>query len=109
MVDSYKKYKHHLLSRCLLTIAHCIVGNEKHFYLLDGQHRREAALQLVKENPDYNETMLLAIIEVNSQIEFNTLFEEINEDSSKCVYEKLKKLKHYIFIYIIIFFIKKLK
>jgi hypothetical protein len=103
MIDSYKKYKHHLLSRCLLTIAHCIVGNEEHFYLLDGQHRREAALQLVKENPDYNETMLLAIIEVNSQIEFNTLFEEINEDSSKCVYknlpifdkeiyEKLKKL-----------------
>jgi hypothetical protein len=101
MVESYKEYPHHIGSRCLLTISHVVIGAQEKYYLIDGQHRINMAIELYKEN--INDTMLVSIIEVNSEKEFKKLFEDINKDSSKCkfkdysiftqeIYEKLKTL-----------------
>ncbi len=101
MVESYKNNPHHFCSRCLITIAHNIVGSHEEYLVVDGQHRIEMAIKLFEEN--INNTLLVAIVDINSKSELDKLFQDINKDSAKCLtnyygifekqtYEELKSL-----------------
>ena len=81
MVESYKINPHHFCSRCLITIAHNIVGSHEEYLVVDGQHRIEMAIKLLEQN--INNTLLVAIIDVKSKLELDKLFQDINKDSAK--------------------------
>jgi hypothetical protein len=77
-------YHHHFLACCNITLAHLIVGEKEDYYLVDGQHRVEMALELYDTNND-NKSFIVSIINVKSKDEMNSLFKSINADSAKCV------------------------
>jgi len=83
MVESYKNNSHHFSSRCLISIAHNIVGSHEEYLVIDGQHRIEMAIKLLEQN--INNTLLVAIIDVKSKTELDKLFQDINKDSAKCL------------------------
>jgi len=83
MVESYKNNSHHFSSRCLISIAHNIVGSHEEYLVIDGQHRIEMAIKLLEQN--INNTLLVAIIDVKSKAELDKLFQDINKDSAKCL------------------------
>ena len=85
---SYKANPHHFLSRCLISISHKKIGDEEHYWLVDGQHRTNMAIQLFKED-NINDNLFLSIIEVDSKDEFDILYSDLNKDSQKF------KLKNY--------------
>jgi len=85
---SYKANPHHFLSRCIISISHKKIGDEEHYWLVDGQHRTNMAIQLFNEEK-INDNLLLSIIEVDSKDEFDILYSDLNKDSQKC------KLKNY--------------
>lgn len=83
MIESYKNNPHHFSSRCLITIAHNIVGTYEEYLVIDGQHRIEMAIKLLEQN--INNTLLVAIIDVKTKRELDKLFQDINKDSAKCL------------------------
>ena len=83
MIESYKSNTHHFSSRCLVTIAHNIIGDNEEYLVVDGQHRIEMAIKLLDQN--INNTLLVAIIDVKSRTELEKLFQDINKDSAKCL------------------------
>lgn len=83
MIESYKKNQHHFSSRCLITIAHNIIGDKEEYLVVDGQHRIEMAINLLEQH--INNTLLIAIIDVKSRAELEKLFQDINKDSAKCL------------------------
>ncbi len=88
MCDLYNedsKYKHHFLSCCLISIARQVVGNNQDYYLVDGQHRIDMALDLFDKNED-SKTFLIAIITVKTKEEMKSLMLSINKDSKKYIY-----------------------
>ena len=87
MINSYNNNQHFLASKCLITISCIEIGNEKQYHLIDGQHRTEMISRLLEE--EQNNTILITIITINSQEELKKLFEEINTDSTKCLYKNL--------------------
>ena len=91
MTASYKKYPHHLGSRCLITIAKIqeLKEDKPTYYLMDGQHRINMSSRLYTEDYRYNETLLVAVIQVETMQEFEVLFDKINKDSAKCTFSKL--------------------
>ncbi len=83
MIESYKKNPHHFSSRCLITIAHNIIGDKEEYLVVDGQHRIEMAIKLLDQH--INNTLLVSIIDVKSRVELEKLFQDINKDSAKCL------------------------
>ena len=88
---SYKANPHHFLSRCIISISHKKIGDEEHYWLVDGQHRTNMAIQLFNEEK-INDNLLLSIIEVDSKDEFDILYSDLNKDSQKC------KLKYFLLV-----------
>jgi len=87
MKECYLKNPHFLSSKCLLTIAKIEIVDKVDYCLVDGQHRFYMILDLVEDG--INDSMLISVITVKSEKEMKQLFEEINIDSSKCVYKNL--------------------
>lgn len=88
MLESFNNKHHFMGSKCLITIAKIVIGEELQFLLIDGQHRFSMIMEVV-ENQETCDSILISLIEVNSQQELKDLFEEINNDSAKCIYKNL--------------------
>lgn len=88
MKECYLDNPHFMASKSLITIAMIKIVDKQEFCLIDGQHRFQMILELVKEKK-INDSMLVGVIEINSQDEMKKLFNEINADSSKCIYKDL--------------------
>lgn len=82
MIESYKTYPEHLLCKSIITIAVIEIGNEKEYYLMDGQHRFEMIRQIY-EQYDENGCVLFAIQHIDSEERMRKLFDELNKDSVK--------------------------
>lgn len=82
MIESYNLYPEHLLSKSIITIAIIEIGNEKEYYLMDGQHRMEMIKRIYEETKD-NNCVLFAIQYIESEEKMRKLFEELNKDSIK--------------------------
>lgn len=82
MMNTYITRPQFFLSKSIITIATVIVGNEKEFYLMDGQHRMEM-IRNIYEKTNENNTIFLVIHVIRSEDEMRSLFEELNKDSSK--------------------------
>jgi len=87
MKQSYITNPHFFASRCLLTVVKIKIGDETEYLLVDGQHRKNMIIDIIKDKPD--EILLLSIIEVSSQKEYIELFDEINKDSDRYRYKHL--------------------
>ena len=79
-------YKKFFLSCALITIAKLVVGDKEDYYLADGQHRLNMALDLFEQNEDNNMSFLLCIITIKHKKEMIDLMNYINRDSSKYMY-----------------------
>ena len=85
--ESYYKKKKFFASKCLLTVANIKMGEDQQYQLIDGQHRQNMIIDVVKDNQE--DYLLVAIVEVNSQKEYIELFDEINKDSDRYKYKHL--------------------
>lgn len=99
MKESYHKYPHYLSAKSLLVIAHTKVGDIENYYLVDGQHRLQMAIELYNEDDGNNEVFLVSIIEITNEEDLISLFMDVNSDSSKCVikpgtFEEFKMLNY---------------
>ena len=88
MIESYKNKHHYLASKALLTITKISIADKVQYCLVDGQHRLEMIKQIFEEN-NVSDSILIAIINIESKEELADLFLEINTDSSKCIYKNL--------------------
>jgi hypothetical protein len=88
MIESYKNKHHYLASKALLTITKISIADKVQYCLVDGQHRLEMIKQIYEENKS-SDSILIAIINIESKEELDDLFLEINTDSSKCIYKHL--------------------
>lgn len=77
-------YSHHFLSCSLITIAYISIGKSEEYYLVDGQHRINAAIKLydITDGED-NKIFLVSIIKISDENELNQLYTSINQDSHK--------------------------
>lgn len=88
--DIHKLYKddgsfsHHFLSCSLITIAYIKIDNVEEYYLVDGQHRINAAIKLYDmTDGEDNKIFLVSIIKISDENELNQLYLSINQDSHK--------------------------
>jgi len=80
--DTWKLKKYFYLIERPLLIGFVKVDSRKEYWLIDGQHRVTAALDLYNNNND-NHHLECAIIECNSKDEMYELFTLVNKDSIK--------------------------
>lgn len=85
--DESNQNSHFFLSCALITIARIVVGNQEDYYLVDGQHRINMALDLLEKNDDNNKTFFLSIITITTKKEIESLMILINKDSKKYIYK----------------------
>lgn len=76
-------YNKFFLSCALITIARIVIGEFEEYYLLDGQHRYNMALDLLEKNEDNNKSFLLCIITIKQKQEIIDLMKYLNKDSIK--------------------------
>ena len=86
LYNDESNFSHHFLACALITIARIIVGDKEDYYLVDGQHRINMALDLLEEDENNNMSFLLAIITVKTKNEMESLMKSINKDSLKYKY-----------------------
>lgn len=82
MVKAHLKNPHFLLSKIIITIAVVCVGNEKEYYLMDGQHRMNM-IKIIHETTQENNNMIVVVHHVTNEEDMRELFDELNKDSSK--------------------------
>jgi hypothetical protein len=83
IINTWKRMKDFNLLERPLTIVFIKNSVDTEYWLIDGQHKLNAAISLYKNDNDDNNDLDCAFIECNSKDDIRDLFELINKDSAK--------------------------